>query len=178
MSILTVNLLLNTVIFGVAARLYLMPRLHQFEARTVLIPILLLHAMRHLGLMFIAPGVTHGGLPKEFANPAAFGDLLTAVLAAIALAAVVRRTSSAKALVWVFNLVGTIDLIAAITLATVYDAAAYMDAAYWIPAFWVPALLVTHYVTFRLLAERWPRARAGSEERPGDRFAPLEHPVR
>jgi hypothetical protein len=30
-----------------------------------------------------------------------------------------------------------------------------MGAAYWIPAFWVPALLVTHYVTFLLLARHW-----------------------
>jgi hypothetical protein len=29
-----------------------------------------------------------------------------------------------------------------------------MGPAYWIPAFWVPLLLVTHYVTFVLLARR------------------------
>jgi hypothetical protein len=50
-----------------------------------------------------------------------------------------------------FNLVGTIDLIVAIALATVYDAPVAMGPAYWIPAFWVPLLLVTHYVTFVLL---------------------------
>jgi hypothetical protein len=84
--------------------------------------------MRHLGLMFIAPGATHRGLPGGFAYPAAFGDLLTAILAIIALAAVVRRSGNAKALVWLFNLVGTIDLIVAITLGTYFDAAPYMDA--------------------------------------------------
>jgi len=30
-----------------------------------------------------------------------------------------------------------------------------MGPAYWIPAFWVPALLVTHYVVFVLLGQRW-----------------------
>jgi hypothetical protein len=39
---------------------------------------------------------------------------------------------------------GTVDLIVAITLTTIYGASAYMGPAYWIPAFWVPALLVTH----------------------------------
>jgi hypothetical protein len=53
--------------------------------------------------------------------------------------------------VWIFNVEGTLDLGAAITLATIYGAAAYMGPAYWIPAFWVPALLVTHYVTFMVL---------------------------
>jgi hypothetical protein len=52
---------------------------------------------------------------------------------------------------------GTLDLFAAIILATVYGASAYMGPAYWIPAFWVPALLVTHYVTFIILWKHWPR---------------------
>ena len=30
-----------------------------------------------------------------------------------------------------------------------------MGPAYWIPAFWVPALLVTHYITFIILAKYW-----------------------
>ena len=59
-----------------------------------------------------------------------------------------------QSLVWIFNLVGTLDLIVAITLATIYQAAAYMGAAYWIPAFWVPTLLVTHYIVFVVLMRR------------------------
>ena len=54
---------------------------------------------------------------------------------------------------------GTVDLIAAITLATVYGAAAHMGPAYWIPAFWVPALLVTHYITFIVLLKYWRKER-------------------
>jgi hypothetical protein len=48
-----------------------------------------------------------------------------------------------------------VDLLAAITMATIYNAPAAMGPAYWIPAFWVPLLLVTHYVTFVLLRRRW-----------------------
>jgi hypothetical protein len=54
----------------------------------------------------------------------------------------------------VFNIEGSIDLIIAITTATVYGAPAYMGAAYWIPAFWVPALLVTHYIVFVVLMSK------------------------
>lgn len=156
--ILTINLLFSTFIFAVAARIYLVPRLHRIEPRTILVPVLLLHATRHFGLMFLAAGATYPGLPSQFAYPAAFGDLLAAVLALAALPAVLKRSSAAKILVWIFNLEGSIDLLAAITLATVYDAGPYMGAAYWIPAFWVPALLVTHYLTFLLLRQPWPRA--------------------
>jgi hypothetical protein len=154
-NVLTVNLIFSTVVFWVAARVYLIPRLPDLEPRTTLVPILLLHATRHLGLMFLAPGATYPGLPPRFAFPAAFGDLLAAILALVALPAVLRRARGAKLLVWIFNVEGSVDLLAAIVLATVYDAAPYMGAAYWIPAFWVPALLVTHYVTFRLLRQRW-----------------------
>src|SRR6266568_5214705 len=40
-----------------------------------------LYSFRHLGLMFLAPGATYSGIPAAFAYPAAFGDLLAAVLA-------------------------------------------------------------------------------------------------
>jgi hypothetical protein len=154
-NILTVNLLFSTIVFVIAAKLYLLPMLPRLEPRSVVIPILLLHALRHLGLMFLAPGAVLPGLPEQFAKPAAFGDLLAAILALIALAAVVPRSSLARPLVGLFNIVGTIDLISAISLATIYAAAPYMGPAYWIPAFWVPALLVTHYVIFVLLGKRW-----------------------
>jgi hypothetical protein len=154
-SILTVNLLFSTLIFWIAARLYLLPRLHELEPRSVLLPILLLHSFRHFGLMFLARGATYPGMPREFAYSAAAGDLLAAVLALIAIPAVWKDARSARPLVWLFNIEGTLDMIAAITLATVYDAQPYMGPAYWIPAFWVPALLVTHYLVFVILRRHW-----------------------
>ncbi len=157
MNILTVNLLLSTLVFWIAARIYVLPRLHQLKPRTILLPILLLHSTRHFGLMFLAPGATYPGMPLQFAYPAALGDLLAAVLAIAAIPAVARQTNSARFLVWLFNIEGTLDLLAAIVLATIYNAAAFMGPAYWIPAFWVPALLVTHYITFIFLRKHWKR---------------------
>jgi len=160
MNVLTINLVFSTLVFWIAARLYVFPKLHELPARTVLLPILLLHALRHLGLMFLAPGATYPGLAREFAYPAAFGDLVAAALALLALLAMVKNWRSARLLVWVFALEGTIDLISAITLAQLHGAAAFMGSAYWIPAFWVPALLVTHYLTFVVLIKHWKSARA------------------
>ena len=153
MNILTINLALSTLVFWIAAKLYVLPKLLHYEARAILLPILLLHSLRHLGLIFL----TSGGIPPQFTHPAAYGDLVTAVLAMIAIPAVATQARSAKSLVWLFNVVGSLDLISAITLATAYNAAPFMGPAYWIPAFWVPALLVTHYLTFLvLLRGRWP----------------------
>ena len=154
MNILTINLLLSTLVFAIAARIYVFPQLDRLPARTVLVPILLLHSLRHLGLMFLAPGAVYAGMPPAFAEPAAFGDLLAAALALAALAAVVAEARAARLLVWLFNIEGTLDLVSAITLATLHSASPFMGPAYWIPAFWVPALLVTHYITFALLLRK------------------------
>jgi hypothetical protein len=106
-------------------------------------------------LMFLAPGAALAGIPAAFAYPSAFGDLLAALLARAALYALVNGWPSAKALTWAFNIEGTVDLFAAIALATITDAPPFMGPAYWIPAFWVPALLVTHAITFVVLTRHW-----------------------
>jgi len=155
MNILTINLLFSTLVFWIAARIYVLPRLAALTLRSILLPILILHAFRHLGLMFLAPGGIYHGIPGPFAYPAAFGDLLAAVLAIAAIPAVAKEHPSARPLVWLFNVEGTVDLLTAIVLATVHGAAAYMGPAYWIPAFWVPALLVTHWITFLVLRRDW-----------------------
>jgi hypothetical protein len=153
--VVVLNLVANTAIFYVAARLYLLPLIPRVRPQQILVPILLLHSTRHLGMMFLTRGATFPGLPSEFAYPAAFGDLITAVLAFAAIPLVLRGSVLAKPMVWVFNIVGTIDLLTAITLATIHNAPVAMGAAYWIPAVAVPLLLVAHYVTFILLSRRW-----------------------
>jgi hypothetical protein len=158
-NILTVNVLFSLLVFGIAARIYVVPRMSQLSDRTILVPILLLQSLRHLGLMFLTPGATYPGLPAEFARPAAFGDLTAAVLALIALAAVVTGSRAARPLLWIFNIEGTLDFLQAIVLSNKYGADPYMGPAYWIPAFWVPMLLVGHYLIFVLLLR--PRTQRG-----------------
>src|SRR5215510_5676481 len=114
MNILTLNLLFSTIVFVIAAKLYLIPILPRLEPRSVVLPILLLHALRHLSLMFLAPCAVFPGMADEFAYPAAVGDLIAAVLALIALAAVVRRSRFGRPLVALFNVAGTLDLMLAI----------------------------------------------------------------
>src|SRR3977135_905692 len=111
--ILTLNLVANTAIFCIAARLYLVPLLPRLRPRQVLIPILLLHSMRHLGMMFLTRGATYPGLSAGFLCPALFGVLLPAALSLISLPLVMRRSPLSKSIVWVFNVFGTIDLLCA-----------------------------------------------------------------
>src|SRR5438477_2371200 len=127
--VLTVNLIANTAIFYVAARLYLLPLIPRVRPQQILVPILLLHSMRHLGLMFLTRGATFPGMPPQFAYPAAVGDLLTAILAFAAIPFVLHNSGLARPAVWVFNIVGTLDLLDAIILATIYNALETMGPA-------------------------------------------------
>jgi hypothetical protein len=83
--VLPLNLIANTAIFYQAAGLYLLPLPSRFRLQQILVPILLLHSTRHPGVMFLTRGGTYPGLPQEFAYPAAFGDLITAIIAFAAL---------------------------------------------------------------------------------------------
>ena len=87
-------------------------------------------------------------MPADFATAAAYGDLLSGVLALTALIALIGRWAIAIPLVWVFNIVGAIDLANALRQD---GAILYMGATWFIPTFVVPVLLVTHVMVFSRL---------------------------
>jgi hypothetical protein len=47
--ILTINLICSTVVFYAGARIYILPKIKESNPQVVLIPILILHSLRHLG---------------------------------------------------------------------------------------------------------------------------------
>jgi hypothetical protein len=51
-------------------------------------------------MMFLTRGATYPGLPLELAYPAAFGDLVTAIIAFVAIPLMLRGSFLAKPLVW------------------------------------------------------------------------------
>lgn len=146
-----VNLSLSLLAFALIAKWYIVPRLREVPTARALEPLLLLHSFRHIGLMFLADGAVKSSLPTAFAQPAAWGDLAASVLAFVALLGVRRDWSAALPLVWVFNVVGTLDLINAVGRGVLHAAADGMGATFWIPSILVPALLVTHVLVFVLL---------------------------
>lgn len=75
------------------------------------------------------------------------------LLALTALIALRSRWSIALPIVWVFDVVGTADLINALRQA---DAVPDLGATWYIPTFFVPLLLVTHYLIFARLLQHSP----------------------
>ena len=122
------------------------------HATEALRPVLLLHAFRFVGLTFLVPGVVSPDLPAAFARPAAYGDLATSILALLAIA--MLGSGPGTIIVWVFNIVGTVDLLYAFYQADrlgVGLTPGLQGAAYFIPTVLVPLLIVTHVLVFRLL---------------------------
>src|SRR5215467_7209186 len=138
--------------WGAVAWHYIWPALRERPGSEDLKPILLLHGFRFLGLAFLVPGVVSPELPGTFAQPAAYGDFITAIVASLALATLGTRAGTA--LTWIFNIFGTADLLFAFYLGSrisLPDTPGLLGAGYFILAAYVPILLITHGLAFRML---------------------------
>ena len=161
LQIFGLQFLLSTLVCGLIARWYVAPRLAAMPLHGALVPLLVPHAFRHVGLVFLVPAVVAPTLPSAFARPAAYGDLLAAVLALAAMVALRGRSPVAMPLTWLFNVVGTLDLLYAFYQGLSRNVQPHLGSARYIPTFAVPVLFVTHFMIFvRLLRQsRSPRAR-------------------
>src|SRR5689334_14548676 len=76
---------LSLIAWGLVILRYVWPRLRLLPRAEALQPILILHAFRFEGLAFLVPGVVSPDLPPAFAHAAAYGDIVAAMLALVAL---------------------------------------------------------------------------------------------
>ena len=150
-AIFGLQFVMSLVVWGLIAKWLLVPWLAKMTQHQALFWLTLPHAFRHIGMVFLVPGVVAQPLPAAFATPAAYGDLAAGVLALLALIALRTGWAGAVALVWLFNIVGTVDLLNALRHV---DVAPAFGAAWYIPTFLVPILLVTHFMIFVRLLRR------------------------
>ena len=152
LAIFGLQLILSLTVYSLIAKWYVMPWLEKQPIQQGLMPLIFPHALRHVGLAFLVPGLVVQPLPSFFATTVAYGDLVSGVLALFSLIALRARWGFALALVWLFNIVGTVDLLNALRQA---EAVPDLGTTWYIPTFWVPILLVTHGMIFaRLIKER------------------------
>jgi hypothetical protein len=105
------SILMSFVAFGLVTKLYIWPRLRALERNDALVPLVLPHTFRFVGLAFLVPGVVSPSLPQAFAAPAGYGDLVAAILAIASIIALSRHAPFATLLVWLFNVWGAGDLL-------------------------------------------------------------------
>ncbi len=144
-AIFGLQFFLSLLVIGLLARWTLTPWLDKQPHHTALFWLALPHAFRHVGMVFLVPGLLAQPLPEDFATYAAYGDLATGVLALLALIALRANWAGSLALVWLFNIVGTVDLLNALRHIEI---APNLGATWYIPTMLVPLLLVTHFMIF------------------------------
>ena len=152
-----ISVIFGFLAWGIVAAQFILPELRSRPRIDALRPLLMLHAFRFIGLSFLIPGVVSPDLPAAFAVPAAYGDVVAAILALLSLAAL--RTGLGIPLVWIFNIWGSADLINAFYHGnTVGLLPGQLGAAFYLPTAIVPFLLVTHVLMFGILLRREPVA--------------------
>jgi hypothetical protein len=145
-----IGIVFGFIAWGIVTAQYIWPELSRRSRADAIRPLLIVHSFRFIGLAFLVPGVVAPELPDAFARPAAYGDLIAAILAMLALAAL--KTRLGLPLVWAFNLWGTIDLLYAFYAGNqVGLRPGQLGAAYFIVTVLVPLLLITHGLVFWLL---------------------------
>ncbi len=150
LAIFGLQLVLSLTVFALIAKWFVAPWLAEKPIHLALIVLIFPHAFRHLGLVFLVPGLVSEQLPSSFAFAVAYGDLVSGLLEILCLEALLGRWGVAFPLVWIFNIVGTVNLLNALRQPEVPP---HLQSTWYIPTFWVPILLVTHAMIFiRLLA--------------------------
>ena len=145
-----VSIAFSFIAWGIVTVQYIWPKLRVQQRTEALRPLLILHSFRFIGLAFLVPGVVSPDLPSAFAQSAAYGDIIAAILALLALISL--PAASGIVIAWIFSLWGTADLFNAFYQANHAGLmAGQLGATYFIPTFVVPLLLITHGLGFRIL---------------------------
>jgi len=147
-----VSIAFSFIAWGIVTGRYIWPELRLRQRAEALRPLLILHSFRFIGLAFLVPGVVSPDLPSVFAHSAAYGDIVAAMLALLALISL--PSASGVVIAWIFSLWGTADLFNAFYQANHAGLiAGQFGATYFIPTFIVPLLLITHGLAFRILLQ-------------------------
>jgi hypothetical protein len=160
-----VSIAFGFIAWGTAAKRYIWPKLRLLRRAEALRPLLILHSFRFIGLAFLVPGVVSPELPSAFAYSAAYGDIVAATLALLALVSLPR--GAGVVIAWIFNLWGSADLLNAFYQAN--DAGlvpGQLGVTYFIPTLVVPLLLITHGLAFRILLQHQSESAMQESRRP------------
>ena len=147
--------LFSFVVFGLLAWWHVWPWLKSVDRTTALTALTFVHALRPVGATVLVASVAGNALPRSFAEAVAYGDLITSLLAVITLIALRTRWSFVIALVWITNVVGTVDLMNALVGGVSNDIARLGMGSFWyVVTILVPILWIAHALAYALLLRR------------------------
>ena len=104
-----VSIAFSFIAWGIVTARYIWPELRRRQRAEALRPLLILHSFRFIGLAFLVPGVVSPALPSTFAHSAAYGDIISAILALLALISL--PSAAGVVIAWIFSLWGSADIL-------------------------------------------------------------------
>jgi fucose 4-O-acetylase-like acetyltransferase len=155
LHVLAVQFTFSLVAFGLLGRWHLGPRLAATSREAALVPLLWIHVFRYAPLALYATGQVDPRVPSDVAVAIGYGDLVSAVLALLAVCALELRAPAAIPLAWVFTVVGSGDLVWATYKAVgaqLYKL--YIGWNWYILNFYVPMLIVSQVMIIGVLSRR------------------------
>jgi len=151
--VLNIQSTLSLIAFTLIARWHVSPRLSTLSREDALVPLLWVHVFRYGPLTLYAPGQVDPNIPADATAAIAYGDLISALVALVALIAL--RLRVAIPLVWIFTVVGVGDLVFATYKAVGAEMYKFpMGWNWYILNFYVPMLVVSHVMIVQRLLHK------------------------
>ncbi len=157
MSGMTVNLIATSfslIVFAALSVWYVYPRLKVQSKPEAFVPLVGIHLFRNIGMMALAPGMAAAEVSTSVYEQMAYGDLISAALALLAIFLIRTQKSMLIVLggIWVFNVVGFLDVLHAMSLTMEHGLANLPMGPVWlVGVFYVPLIIVSHIMIFYML---------------------------
>ena len=119
----------------------------------MLLPFVAFHLVRTLGLFGMIPELSGEKIAaSNWAHHVAIGDVIAVLLAQVAVVLLIQKHKHAIKAVWIFNIVGFVDVLNAFYNA-MSEQILFLEIGFYVfvVAFFVPGLVVTHIAIFKIL---------------------------
>jgi hypothetical protein len=142
------------LIIGLAAWWYAWPRLTAMRSADALSLLLFIHCFRTIGVSLLVPAAGID-IPVRAAQEIGYGDLAAALLALISIVALRYRPALSRPIIWVFSIVGMLDLANAQYVGVLFNLLQHtLGPGWYIVTYFVPLLWVTHVLIVLLLVKQ------------------------
>jgi len=144
---------LGAIICAVVAKKYVWPKLKMMPIAAALMPLMLIGAARYLGGTFLVSQL-NGDLPAQFVSSAGWGDTIASLIALVAVFALMYSQGFGKLMAWVYAIVGGLDFLYAVYLATVLNIYSQVHVSWLIMVIVGPIQLINLIVLWCLLLKK------------------------
>jgi hypothetical protein len=144
---------LGIILASIVSIKYVWPKLKTLPKESALFPLLLVSSMRYLGTIFFVANLDHG-ISAQFATATGYGDLISGVIALIAIFFFLMKSKLGTSFAWIYAIVGPLDLMYGIYLATVLSIYSTLGVSWLVMVVAAPVQIVTMTMLWKTLLRK------------------------